>query len=385
MAAGKAVDALKGLFRKEEPFVGPTPLHHPVSGLPARVLADKARLDPIPLRDRGGGYYAAERHPDVLYRQYQLLESFAPSGSAGGSLPRWIPVAIGLLLAVVLAFVGWEVAPAILGGGAVKGSGGLTQVVMPYVGLGVGALCGVGLGFLMMAIFGRAPTGDMWPKVYARARISQVKYVDAESRDCDENDVGAVRVVVRRMRTWLMRMVFADRQEGIFVPTEDWKPGLDLFREGDIRIETTADLSAISHPSELYSGRPLSGVWRGVNSVRWWVQLREPIEAGKETAIYDGGEEENRNRRLIGNAGFWMLAAGILVGLVIFFNALDSSQEGERSAPVDRTPTEAPLTPGATPATPGATDGNSALRPVSRETGLLWFEGARLPAARQFE
>ena len=384
MAAGKAVDALKGLFRKEEPFVGPTPLHHPVSGLPARVLADKARRDPIPLRDRGGGYYAAERHPDVLYRQYQLLESFAPSGAAGGSLPRWIPVAIGLLLAVVLAFVGWEVAPAILGGGAVKGSGGLTQVVMPYVGLGVGALCGVGLGFLMLSIFGRAPTGDMWPKVYARARISQVKYVDAESRPCDENDVGAVRVVVRRMRTWLMRMVFADRQEGIFVPTEDWKPGMDLFREGDIRIETTADLSAISHPSELYSGRPLSGVWRGVNSVRWWVQLREPIEAGKETAIYDGGEEENRNRRLIGNAGFWMLAAGILVGLVIFFNALDTSQEGQRSAPVDRTPTEAPLTPGATPATP-ATDGNSALRPVSRETGLPWLEGVRLPGTRKFQ
>ena len=366
----QGIEALKERFRKKEPFIDPLPPHDLVIGLPGATLAQQAREDPLPLRDRSGGYYTAERHPGVLFRQFQQVEQFASSGEISGSLPRWIPMAFGVVLAGVLAAVGWGIAPEIVGSGTVKGSGGMAQMVVPYVGCGLGVAVGLGIGFLVLSMFGRAPTEDMWPRVYARARISQVRYVDADGRPCDEDDVGAERLVVRRMRTWLMRMAFADRQEGIFVNSEDWKPGMDLFRHGDIRIETTADLSSISDPSFLYDGRRLSGEWRGVNSVRWWVQLREPIEAGKETDIYDGGEEAARNRRLIGNAGFWMLAAGIIVGLMIFFNALDTSEAVKNPAPVDRTPAEAPLTPGGASVPPGGTNDGGA-DPVSWETSPM--------------
>ena len=345
-------------FRKLPPLIGPLLPENKDGGLSASVLAERARHDPMPLREQSGGYYTAERHPDVLFRQFQLLEQFASSGNVGGSLPRWVAVVFGLIAGGVLALAGWSMAPSLLGFGGVQGSGGLMQAVIPYIGAVAGGACGVGGGVFLQRMFGRAPTGDMWPRVYAKARVSQVAYVTPEGYPCEEDDLGAQRFVVRRMRTWLMRMAFADRQQGIFVPTADWKPGMDLFRDGEIRLETTADLSAWSHPSELYSGRPLGCTWRGVNSVRWWVQLNEPIEAGKETAIYDAGPEGQQRNRLIGNAGFWILAAGLLIGLLIFFNAMDSANQS--AAPVDRTPG----TPGATPAQEST--------PVSTETGGYW-------------
>ena len=98
------------------------------------------------------------------------------------------------------------------------------------------------------------------------------------------------------------------------------------------------DLSKITGPAGLYDGRPLTGRWMGVNSIRWFVALREPIVTGKETAEYDngGGLGTVRRRRLIGNYGFWMLAAGFVVGLLIFFNQLDVQEK--EPEPVDRDP-----------------------------------------------
>ena len=63
----------------------------------------------------------------------------------------------------------------------------------------------------------------------------------------------------------------------------------------------------------------------------------------------------------------WILAAGIIVGLMIFFNALDTSEAVKNPAPVDRTPAEAPLTPGGASVPPGGTN-DGAADPVSWET-----------------
>ena len=79
---------------------------------------------------------------------------------------------------------------------------------------------------------------------------------------------------------------------------------------------------------------PLSGKWLGVNSTRWFVALREPIEVGKESAEYEPSSEptEAMRRRLVGNAGFWMLAAGFVVGLMILLNGRSFPECGTRPA-----------------------------------------------------
>ena len=355
------------LFQEKEPFIGPVLPQATIGAMAASVLAQVARSDPMPLRDQAGGYYTAEKHPDILHRQYQLVEQFAPSGGGTGSMPRWVAVAVGIAAALILGIVGFSLAPGILGASGVAGSGGSTQQIAPYIGLALGVALGAGLGLMMLVFFGRAPTGQMWPKVYAKARISQVAYVDPDGRPCDRDAIGAERVVIRRMRTWLQRMAFADRQQGIFVQTAKWKPDMDLFRDGEIRLETTKDLSQWTHPSILYDGEPLGGNWRGVNSVRWWVQLREPIETGKETAIYDSGPEGQERRRLIGNAGFWILAAGLIIGMIIFFNAMDASRQAENPDPVDRTP--------ATPAPSGWT--LPALTDTTRANDGVYYDDAQ--------
>ena len=76
-----------------------------------------------------------------------------------------------------------------------------------------------------------------------------------------------------------------------------------------------------------------------MNSTRWFVALREPIDVGRETAEYETVEtlEKTWRRRLVGNAGFWILAGGFVVGLMILLNG-----SSEAPPPLeDRTPAEA--------------------------------------------
>ena len=248
------------------------------------------------------------------------------------------------VLAAGLGAAGWFIAPFAMGAssGVVEGAGGAAH---PLAGP-LGAVAGLMLAVLVGWFYLRSkPTsagsgGAIWQQVYAVARVTQVEYRNPAGRLVDENAVDAERVVVRRMRTWLMRMAFADRQEGVFVRGETPLLG-NAFLRGEIRLETTKDLSKITGPAGLYDGRPLTGRWMGVNSIRWFVALREPIVTGKETAEYDMVEdwEQSARRRLIGNYGFWMLAAGFVVGLLIFFNQLDVQEK--EPEPVDRTPATA--------------------------------------------
>ena len=326
------------------PFIGP-----PLT-ITAQVMADRARRDAMPLRAPRGGFYTAERHPDVLRRQYSDLLQFT-SNPAGAPLP--VVVVYGLLVLVTLgmALAGWFIAPYALGTstGVVQGASGAANSALPVVGALVGAVVAVVSiwWFFLRNRGGTAFTTSgnaMWESVYSLARITQVAYRNPAGQDVEKGAVDAERVAVRRCRAWLMRMAFADRQEGVFVSNDiadTDRPASSLgdsFLRGAIRIETTNDLSQITHPSQLYDGVPLSGKWLGVNSTRWFVALREPIEVGKESAEYEASSDpaEAMRRRLVGNAGFWMLAAGFVVGLMILLNGGDT----ERPAPdpVDRTP-----------------------------------------------
>ena len=311
----------------------------------AGQMAERARNDPMPLRGPGGGTFTAERYPEVLRRQHEELQEFT-SGTGGRPLPAAAVYAALALLAVGLGAAGWFIAPVAMGASSdvVEGAGGAAH---PLAGP-LGAVAGIMLAVLVAWFYRRSDPasarsgsgGSMWQQVYAVARITQVEYRNPAGRLVDETAVDAQRVVVRRMRTWLMRMAFADRQEGVFVRGEAPLLG-NAFLRGEIRLETAKDLSRITGPADLYDGRPLTGRWMGVNSIRWFVALREPIVTGKETAEYDMVEdwEQSARRRLIGNYGFWMLAAGFVVGLLIFFNQLDVQEK--EPEPVDRTPATA--------------------------------------------
>ena len=310
----------------------------------ASEMAERARNDPTPLRAPKGGTFTAERYPEVLRRQYRELLEFTSAGAGGASAPPWLVYGACAVLVVVLAAAGWFVAPIALGmsTGVVKVAGGAAGGYAPALGGLLGLLVGAGLTWYFRRSSGIAlGNGDsVWRQVYAVARITQIEYRNPGGRLVNENAVDAERVVVRRLRTWLMRMAFADREEGVFV--SGGLPLLgDAFLNGEIRIETARDLSRITHPRDLYDGRPLTGRWMGVNSIRWFVGLREPIVTGKETAEYDAVEdwEQSARRRLIGNYGFWMMAAGFVVGLLIFFNQLDVQEKDPE--PVDRTPSTA--------------------------------------------
>ena len=318
----------------EQPFIGP------VLKLTAEQMAERARKDPMPLRAPRGGEFTAERHPEVLRRQHRELMEFTSQGK--GESSGLGVCAFCVILALVLGAAGWFIAPVAtgMGTGLVQGAASSMAIYASVAGALVGLAAAAGIGWSLFWRTGAGVQlggGSMWEQVYALARVTQVEYRNPAGRVVDEKAADAERFVVRRFRAWLMRMAFADRQEGIFVTSE---PLLgDVFLRGNIRLETTRDLSKITHPGELYDGRTLTGRWRGVNSRSWFVSLREPIEVGRETAEYDSEEtnEQWLRRQLVGNLGVWIMVVGFIVGLVVLLNVLDSG-ETTKPDPVDRTP-----------------------------------------------
>ena len=328
------LDGLRSGAAKAPPFTGP------VLRLTAGQMAERARTDPMPLRAPKGGEFTAARHPEVLRRQHRELMEF--TSQANGASSGLGVYALCAVLALALGLAGWFAAPLAMGmrTGVVQGAGGAGATGASVAGVLVGLALAAGVSWFLFWRSGAniALGGDsLWEQVYALARVTQVEYRNPAGRMVDEDAVDAERIVVRRYRTWLMRMAFADRQEGVFVTSG--KPPLgDTFLNGNIRLETAKDLSKVTHPRELYDGRPLTGRWRGVNSKSWFVSLREPIEVGKETAEYDSEESREQwlRRQLVGNLGIWIMVVGFTVGMLVLFNVLDSTPA--RSDPVDRTP-----------------------------------------------
>ena len=346
---------VRDLLRKAEVYGPPIPLT-------LEQVAEQSREDPLPLRGPAEGYYGAERHPAVLARQLQEFQAaFGASDRSG--LPAWA-LKVGLVvITLVLGVTGFFVAPIALGqAGVVKGAGSLLDDYAPWVGAAVGLLLGGGATVWLIRSrgSGQAQGEDgAFATVYAAARITQVEWLDRLDREVPEETPGARRHPVRRMRTYLKRASYADRQE-VFVPPAEGEEKRkrnsnrqERFRRGEIRIETTRDLRTIKTPHDLHDGKPLSGRWRGVNSLRWFVALKQPLETGLVALQYHMGDDLKSAMRkfFVSTYGFWILVVGGVLGTLLLFIVMDYNQareEAARQVP-DRTPVERQVNPEVTP------------------------------------
>ena len=307
-------------------------------------IARRAREDPVPLRGQEGGAYTAEHMPEVLARQHREFQSwFGESG--GGSLPPWVRYAGLAVLALVLAGAGAIAAPFVLGlqGSAVAGAGSPMAGVAPWGGAVAGLLVTVVMGWYLLRPSGggQVKRGSTFDQVYGHARITQVEYRNTAGETVDVHVRGARRVVVRRMRTYLLRAAFADRQQGIFVAGP--ATGTEArFRAGEIRLQTTRDLSRITGPWNLYDGEALTGRWQGICSVRWWVDLLYPLETGALAREVDVDKGAQARQWLVHTYGWVVMLIGAITGLVLFGMAVDARYSQDDEEIPDRTPAEAP-------------------------------------------
>ena len=308
------------------------------------MVAQRARNDDMHLRAESGGRLTAAEYPEVLERQWdEWREMFGEGGGPSVSQPVII---IGLAVwTLFLLGLGYIFGPKVLGfqGGAVAGASTLSHTLAPFLGMGVGiglsAFCAWWVLFKWAGGQG-GERGSKWEQAYGTARITQVEYRDDSGRLVDEHAPDSRRYVVRRMNTNLKRLAFADRQEGIFVSGKKMSKE-QLFRKGEIRLETTKDLSKLTRSEELFDARPLTGLWMGVASVWWYTGLRNPIETGMAAREWEvEGESGGAGRFFTSNIGWMTLLVCVVAGIIIFFAALD--HRGEINAEVreipDRTP-----------------------------------------------
>ena len=324
---------------------------------PPRTLEEverRARADPLPLRGREGGYYAAANHPGILDRQLREFEEAFGSGDRGG-MPRWLVWTLMSLIPLALAGVGFFLAPIMLSlqSGAVQGAGsGLGLVAASYAGwagLVLGAAAGAGAAWWIYrtADLGddRSGVQDAFGTVYANVRATQVEFRDPLGRPCSSDAQGAIRKAVRRMRSVSRRDAWAAHQD-VFVPAEgDLRrrgPGemMRLFRTGDIRIETERDLRTVRTPSDLFDGVPLRGRWRGANSLRWYTTLKYALETGLLALRFVAGEAEGNLKKWLSvkNSGVIIGVACLVVGTLVLFAVLDEARKGGEAQVPDRTP-----------------------------------------------
>ncbi len=312
------------------------------------MVAQRAQNDDQPLRAKSGGRLTATEYPEVLERQWREWTEMFGDGGGGGHLSRPVVIAGLALAALVLTGLGYAFGPLVLGGfqgGAVAGAKTTWQTLTPFAGAFGGLLLSAIAAWFVLVKKGagkdESKVGSKYEQVYAPARITQVKYIDDSGREVEKDAPDARRYVVRRMITDLMRAPFAHRQEGIFVSGEKMSKD-QLFRQGEIRLETTKDLSKLTRPEELYDAGPLTGRWRGVSSLRWYVGLRNPIETGMAAREWEIEGESNggAGRFFTSNAGFLALVIGVIGGIIFFFAALDhrGNLDQEVSELMDRTP-----------------------------------------------
>ena len=317
------------------------------------MVAKRARNDDMPLRAPSGGRLTAAEYPDVLERQWHDWRQVF-GGSGTNLMSR--PVLIAALLAATLALAvsGYMFGPFALGfqGEAVDGAVSTREMLAPYLGMLVGLALGVGASWWLLSWWSGGKdgggTGSTWEQVYAPARITQVEYRDDSGRVMQEDAPDSRRYVVRRMNTHLLRAAFADRQEGVFVGGEKMSKE-QRFRRGEIRLETARDISKLTKPQELYDARPLTGRWRGVSSVRWYVGLRNPIETGIAARDWDLSADKSAwaRRFIAATYGWWILLACVAGGIILLTIILDAKQGMDQEVPgvVDRTPKAAQQAP----------------------------------------
>ena len=199
--------------------------------------------------------------------------------------------------------------------------------------------------------------GDVFDIVYAHTRVTQVEFIDRLGNPVPSGTPGARRRPVRRLRTYMKRADFADRQE-VFVPPEDedrrnrLKSGSqERFRKGDIRLETTRELRTVRTPHDLHDGEPLTGRWRGVNVLRWFVALKYPLETGLVHLQYHMGEDLKAALRkfFVSTYGWWVLLLCAAVGTLLLFMVQDFRQSQAEGQVPDRTPVERRIDPEVTP------------------------------------
>ena len=345
-AGWKEPSRLRKLFQPPAPGPNSSKFIGPRLPVTLEMVAQRARNDDMPLRAPRGGRLTAAEYPDVLERQWH---DWRQVFGGGGSNLMSRPVLIAALLAgtLVLAVAGYMFGPQALGfhGEAVDGADSMRRALVPYLGLLVGVALGVGASWWLLSMWsggkGGGETGSRWEQVYAPARITQVEHRDDSGRVVKEDAPDSRRYVVRRMNTHLLRAAFADRQEGVFVGGEKMSRE-QRFRRGEIRLETGRDLSKLSKPQELYDARPLTGRWRGVSSVRWFVGLRNPIETGIAARDWDLSADKSAwaRRFIAATYGWWILLACVAGGIILLAIILDAKQGMEQEAPgvVDRTP-----------------------------------------------
>ena len=356
LRAAKAIEAPKAdirtLTRRRDSYGPPIPLT-------LEEVARQARVDPLPLRGPEGGYYGAERNPAVLARQFQVFSAAFGAADRTG-MPPWV-LKVGLvIMTLVLGGAGYFIAPLALGieGEIIKGAGNDWHAHVDFAGLAAGVLVGAGAGWFLLTRTGAGTSegnANDFFTVYAPARITQVEWLDRLGTVVSQDASGARRHPIRRMRTYLQRAAFADRQE-VFVPPQEAEGkkkrnnnSQERFRRGEIRIETTQDLRTIRTPHDLYDSTPLSGRWRGVNALRWFVALKYPLETGMVALLYHTGDDLKSALRkfFVSTYGFWVLVVCAIAGFFLLFITIDYQQtkaEAEQQVP-DRTPVERRVTP----------------------------------------
>ncbi len=338
------------LFQPPPPGPSSSKFIGPRLPMTLEMAAQQARNDDMPLRAPSGGRLTAAEYPGVLERQWHEWRQMF--GGSGASLIS-SPILIAVLLAGTLALAvgGYAFGPRTLGfqGGSVAGTVSTFQALAPYLGLLAGLAAGLGASWWVMFRWSGGKnggeTGSRWDQVYAPARIAQVEYRDDAGRVVAEDAPDSRRYVVRRMNTHLQRAAFADRQEGVFVSGAKMSKEMSKeqrFRRGEIRLETTKDLSKLTRPQELYDARPLTGRWRGVSSVRWYVGLRNPIETGIAAREWDLSVDKSAwaRRFIAATYGWWILLACIAGGIILVTIVLDAKSDSDQEARevVDRTP-----------------------------------------------
>ena len=344
---------LKKLFQPPPPGPGSSKFIGPRVPMTLEMAARRARNDDMPLRAPSGGRLTAAEYPGILERQWHEWQQMF-GGSGAGLISR--PILIAALAAgtLALALGDYIFGPLALGfrGGAVAGAGSMFQSLTPYLGLLAGLAAGSGASWWVL--FERSggknggETGSRWDQVYAKARVTQVQYRDDAGRVVAEEAPDSRRYVLRRMNTHLQRAAFANRQEGVFVSGEKVSKE-QRFRKGEIRLETTKDLSKLTNPQELYDARPLTGRWRGVSSVRWFVGLRNPIETGIAAREWDLSVDKSAwaRRFIAATYGWWILLACVAAGIILVAIVLDAKKDMDQEVRevVDRTPRAAQAGP----------------------------------------
>ena len=346
-------ERLSKLFQPPPPGPNSAKFIGPRLPMTLEMAALRTRNDDMPLRAPRGGRLTAAEYPDILERQWhEWRQMFGGRGASFVSKPTLIAaLALGTL---VLAIGGYMLGPQALGsqGGSVAGTGSMFHSLAPYLGLLAGLAAGSGGSWWALFKWSGGKdggeTGSRWDQVYAPARITQVEYRDDAGRVVAEDAPDARRYVVRRMNTHLQRAAFAGRQEGVFVSGEKLSKE-QRFRKGEIRLETTKDLSKLTKPQELYDARHLPVRGRGVSSVRWYVGLRNPIETGIAAREWDLSVDKSAwaRRFIAATYGWWILLAGIAAGIILVTIILDAktSLDKEAREVVDRTPRAAQQAP----------------------------------------